>query len=196
MSFKKFLDRQNKIHVKILLPFLCLIFLFAVAEIVVNNKRISKNIEVETVKLLQNHTRLLNEVTKEQEEKVAFYARFMADVAKLSDHLTDTSAGRSILIYLLESLKKDRIRIHLYRESPLPQEKERLIRKGLLGIRTISLVEEKAGGKVGLGIAAVAPIERPSGIREVIIAEYPLDHQFLNSLKRKTGADIAVIHKG
>ncbi|MFQ5842585.1 MAG: hypothetical protein ACE5I8_09130, partial [Thermodesulfobacteriota bacterium] len=108
MSFKEFLRRRNRIHVKILLTFLCLIFSFGIAEIVMSNKRVSRNIEARTTKLLQNHTLLFNEVIKDQEEKVAFYAQFMADVTKLSDQLTDTSAGRSVLIYLLESLKKDR----------------------------------------------------------------------------------------
>ena len=97
MFFKEFLERQNRIHVKILLPFLCLIFLFAIAEIIVSSKRVSRNIEARTVKLLQNHTLLFNEVVKDQEEKVAFYAQFMADITKLSDQLTDTSAGRSAL---------------------------------------------------------------------------------------------------
>jgi len=196
MSFKEFLERQNRIHVKILLPFLCLIFLFAIAEIFMSNRRISRNIEARTVKLLQNHTLLFDEVVKDQEEKVAFYAQFMADVTKLSDQLTDTSAGRSALIYLLESLKKDRITIHMYRQLTHDEKKGGLIRKGLLGISTTSIVEGKAKGKPILSIAAVAPIERASGIREVIIAEYPLGHQFLEALKRKTGADITLIYEG
>ncbi len=196
MSFKEFLGRQNRVHVKILLPFLCLILLFAIAEIFMSNRRISRNIEARTVKLLQNHTLLFNEVVKEQEEKVAFYAQFMADVTKLSDQLTDTSAGRSALIYLLESLKKDRITIHMYRQLTHDEKRGGLIRKGLLGISTTSVVERTVKGKPILSIAAVAPIERASGIREVIVAEYPLDDRFLATLKRKTGADITVIYGG
>ncbi len=196
MSFKEFLERQNRIHVKILLAFLCLIFLFALVEIIASSSRVSRNIEARTIKLLQNHTLLFNEVVKEQEEKVSFYAQFMADVTKLSDQLTDTSAGRSALIYLLESLKKDRIEIHMYRGLTHDEKRGGLIRKGLLGIRTTSIVERKAKGKPILIIAAVAPIERASGIREVIIAEYPLDHQFLKAVKRKTGADITLFHEG
>ncbi len=196
MSFRGFLKRQNRIHVKILITFLCLIFLFAIAEIVSSNKRTSRSIEARMLKFLQSHTRLLNEVIKEQEEKVSFYAQFMADVTKLSDQLADTSAGRSVLIYLLESLKKDRIRIRMYRGLNQDKEKRGLIRKGLLGIRTTALVEEETHGKSGLSIAAVAPIERAGGIREVIIAEYPLDDQFLEAQKRKIGADITLIYKG
>ncbi len=196
MFFKNLLERQNRIHVKILLTFLCLIFTFAIAEIVMSNKRMSRNIEARTTKLLQNHILLLDEVIKEQEEKVAFYAQFMADVTKLSDQLTDTSAGRSALIYLLESLKKDRIKIHMYRQLTHDEKRGGLIRKGLLGIRTTSIVDANTNGKPVLNIAAVAPIERADGIREVIIAEYPLDHQFLKALKRKTGADITLIYEG
>ncbi len=196
MSFKEFLERQNRIHTKILLTFLCLIFLFAIAEIVMSNRRVSRNIEARTMKLLQNHILLLDEVIKEQEEKVAFYAQFMADIMKLSDQLTDTTAGRSALIYLMESLKKDRIQIHLYRQLTHDERRGGLIQKGLLGIRTTSILKREAGGKPILSIAAVAPIERASGIREVIIAEFPLDYQFLEALKRKTGADITLMHEG
>lgn len=194
MFIKKMLGRQNRIHLKILLTFLCLIFTFAIAEILMSNRRVSRNIEARTTKLLQNHILLLDEVIKEQEEKVAFYAQFMADIMKLSDQLTDTTAGRSALIYLLESLKKDRIKIHLYRQLPQDERREGLIKKGLLGIRTTSLVEASAHGKPLLSIAAVAPIERAGGIREVIIAEFPLDYQFLETLKRKTGANITLIY--
>ncbi len=195
MFFKRLLERQNRIHVKILLTFLCLIFTFAIAEIVMSSKRASRNIEARTTKLLQNHIRLLDEIIKELEEKVAFYAQFMADVTKLSDQFTDASAGRSVLIYLLDSLKKDRITIHLYRQLSYDEKRGGLIRKGLLGIRTTSVVEARAGKKPMLSIAAVAPIERASGIREVIIAEYPLDHHFLEAIKRKTGADIALFYE-
>jgi signal transduction histidine kinase/CheY-like chemotaxis protein len=196
MSFKEFLKRRNRIHTKILLTFLCLIFLFAIAEIVMSNRRVSRNIEARTMKLLQNHILLLDEVTKEQEEKVAFYAQFMADIMKLSDQLTDTTAGRSALIYLMESLKKDRIEIHLYRQLTHNAKRRGLIQKGLLGIRTTSILEREAGGKPILSIAAVAPIERASGIREVIVAEFPMDSQFLEALRRKTGAEITLIHEG
>jgi signal transduction histidine kinase/CheY-like chemotaxis protein len=195
MSLKGLLEKNNKVHIKIILPFLFLIVLFAVAEILVSNERISRNIEARTVNLLQNHTLLIKEGIKEQEEKVAFYAQFMADITKLSDQLTDTSAGRSVLVYLLDSLKKDRIKIHLYRDSTQDGNRKVLIRRGLLGIRTTSLVETKVGGKPQLSLAAVAPIERSSGISEVIIAEYPLDHQFLSSIRRKTGADITLLYE-
>jgi len=132
MSFKDFLKRQNRIHIKILLTFLCLVFFFAIAEIVVSNRRMSRSLETRTIKLLQNHTRLLNEVIREQEEKVAFYAQFMADVTKLSDELTDRSVGRSVLIYVLESIKKDRINVRVYRGLTHDEERKGLIRKGLL----------------------------------------------------------------
>jgi len=196
MSFRELLKRGNTVHLKILMAFLGLVILFAVTQTVVSTRRMSRDVEAQTTHLLQAHTRLFNEVIKEQEAKVAFYAQFMADVTKLSDELADTSVGRSVLIYLLDSLKKDRVRIRLYRELTRDEGKKRLIRKGLLGIRTTALVKGSTMGKAELSIAAVAPIERAGGIREVIIAEYPLDLQFLKEVKRKTGADFMIIHEG
>ncbi len=196
MSLKEFFLRRNKIHIKILVAFLGLIIFFAVTQTVISTRRMTRVFGAQTTNLLRGHSRLLNEVIKEYEDKVAFYAQFMADVTKLSDELADTSVGRSVLIYLLESLKKDRIRIRLYREFTRDEGKKGLIRKGLLGIRTTALLEGKTDGKAELVLAAVAPIERAGGIKEVIIAEYPLDYLFLQALKRKTGADFALIHEG
>ncbi len=196
MSFRELLKRGNTVHLKILMAFLGLVIFFAVTQTVVSTRRMSRDVETQTTHLLHAHTRLFNEVIKEQEAKVAFYAQFMADVTKLSDELADTSVGRSVLIYLLDSLKKDRVRIRLYRELTRDEGKKRLIRKGLLGIRTTALVKGSTMGKAELSIAAVAPIERAGGMREVIIAEYPLDLQFLKEVKRKTGADFMIIQGG
>ncbi|NIO04690.1 MAG: response regulator [Proteobacteria bacterium] len=196
MFFKEFLNRQNRIHLKIIVTFLCFVLFFAIAQTLWTTRRMSRDFEAHTTNRLHGYTRLLNEVIKEHEDKVSFYAQFMADVTKLSDELTDTGVGRSVLIYLLDSLKKDRVRIRLYRGFTTDQERRRLVRKGLLGIRTTTLVEEHTHGKSVLNIAAVAPIERAGDIREVIIAEYPLDHEFLRAVEKKTGADFTLIYKG
>jgi signal transduction histidine kinase len=133
----------------------------------------------------------------EKEREIALHARFLADMVNLTETIEDSPGGRSVLIYLLEYLEGKRVETRLYRGPPATQTAYApLVRKGFLGIRATALISDGAGNGSSTVLAGVAPVERSTGITEVVVATSNLDRAYLEDLKGRIGSDISLIVDG
>lgn len=195
-SLKTILWRAS-IRTKILVPSIVLFIIFAVTVTFFFNRTYTQRMEAELAEKLQRDGALLQKILHDEERRIALRARFMADMVRFSEQFPGTTAGSSVLIYMLEYLQQTDVEIRVYsRADLLSGALGELVRKGLLGIRTNALVEYGSDAGRVMAIAGVSPVERASGTSEVIVTSYPLSRARLRELKDKLGVDLAIVHEG
>ncbi len=191
MAVFKLPPLRKGIHARILIPAVIMTVTIGVITVLVSSKIITGSIESRASEYMENNDNLFSQILMEQEEKVAFYSQFMADMVKLSRQISGTPTGRSMLIYLLESLEREGIKINIYRSKfKFEDARQILIQKGYLGIRATGVLELNRKNTPYMAMVGVSPVERKEGITEVVLATHEIDEDFLNNIKNKTGADL------
>lgn len=186
-----------KLGTKILLPAIALFLVFATAVVTGFTQLHVRRVDARVVDDLESHARLMRAMLGEKEQEISLHARFLADMVNLSETIEDPPGGRSVLIYLLEYLRSKHVETRLYRvPPPTPTADAALVRKGFLGIRTTALVSGEADSRPVARIASVAPVERETGITEVVLATSDLDRRYLEELKARIGSDVSLIVGG
>jgi len=186
-----------RIRTKILVPSIALFTIFAIAVIINFTWTFTSGMEAGLAQQLQRDGVLLDKILRDDEERIALHARFMADMVRFSEQFPGTVTGRSILIYLLEYLKQEDVETRVHSRADRQTEPYgELVRKGLLGIRTTALLETGNDPAPLLTIASVSPIERTDGTGEVIVTSLSLNEERLGALKDKMGVDLGIIHGG
>jgi len=179
---------------KILVPFV-LIFAFSILLgtsyfIHVVSGMTASNIERE----LHNLSRIVSEDLSRQEQRIIFHAQSMAETKKLADQTLNTSQVRLLQIQELQALQSEKIRFlgiyskDLSRDDPLYP----LVKKGLRGIRVTALIETRRQEGVLLNLVGAAPVPDEDGVHDVILLGTVLDHDFLQDIRTRTGAEIAL----
>ena len=182
---------------KILVPFV-LIFAFTILLgtsyfIHVVSGMTASNIERE----LHNLSLIVTEDLSRQEQRIIFHAQNMAETKKLADQTLNTSQVRLLQIQELQALQSEKIRFlgvyskDLSRDDPLYP----LVQKGLRGIRVTALIETKGPEGILLNLVGAAPVPEEDGIHDVILLGTVLDHDFLQDIRTRTGAEIALFDR-
>ncbi|MBI5118295.1 HAMP domain-containing protein [Candidatus Poribacteria bacterium] len=196
-STKKFFSSSNTVLNKIFLPFVAVMVLIGALIIYTMIDLVSANVEARVNDKLKSDIRLTQEIVVDIEKSLAFYAQFMADTERLAGHISEARDSRLVIIYLLEFLRENKILSNIGGGSDLASVNPGLNRLGLLGIRATDLVARLEDGKKTLEFAAVAPIEGRAGSRSVITVSRPIDKEFLQDLRQKTGAyRVQVYYRG
>jgi HAMP domain-containing protein len=191
------IPRGSRLGTKILLPAIALFLVFATAVVIGFTHLHTRSGDARIVDDLESHTVLMATLLLEKEQEIALHARFLADMVNLSEEIEDSAGGRSVVIHLLDYLQSKRVETRLHRGPPTDETPyATLVRKGFLGIRTTTLVSDDTGRPTVLRLASVAPVERETGIAEVVLAAYDLDHLFLEELKGRIGPEISLMVDG
>jgi signal transduction histidine kinase len=187
----------RSVRTKILLPSVVLFAVFAVLVVVGAVRLYTSNAEKSVIERLRGNGVLIDAMFREEEARTTLHARFMADMVRLAEQFSEEATGRSALVYPLEYLQESGVDIHIHSTSgPLDDPYGHLVRKGAMGIRTTSLILDSRPQPPILGIASAAPIERGTGIGEVIIGVYRLTDDRLLAFKEKMGVDVTLVRDG
>jgi len=188
---------HSRLATKVLLPAIALFVVFATVVVIGFTNLHTGSVDAKIVSDLESHNVLMQNLLLEKEQDIALHARFLADMVNLTDAIEDSPGGRSVLIYLLEYLQGKRVETRLYRGSPSSETSySPLVRKGFLGIRATALLSVGPDGGPATLLASVAPVERRTGITEVVLASSNLDRAYLEELKGRIGSDISLIVGG
>lgn len=182
----------RRIHNKILIPYICILLIPAVTGIWLTLKALSEFSEKRIESELDHSLYIARKSFEEIQESVLFYSKFMADAERLTEVLASSETSRNILILLIQTLKENRMTMNIYSKAEPDMPNFSILRKGFLGLRSIGLVVTDHEQKKGVFIEAVAPIEEEKIIRNVISVRFPLDENFLQSLKKKSDCDISL----
>lgn len=186
---------RKGLHARILLPTVVMAVAIGIMTVLVSSKITTESMDSRLRENMDNSERLFSQILREQEEKVAFYSQFMSDMLKLSRQVSGAPTGRSMLIYLLDFLGRERIEVHLLRNThKFDDVRQLLVQKGLLGIRTTGLLELRRKEGPYMELAGVSPVERKEGTYEVVMATFEIDEDFLRSVKKKAGADFHIFY--
>jgi PAS domain-containing protein len=137
---------------------------------------------------------IVSEDLSRQEQRIVFHAQSMAETKKLADQILNTSQVRLLQIQELQALQPEKIRfLGVYGKELSPDDPlYPLVQKGLRGIRVTALIEMKGPEGTTLLLAGVAPVNEKDGIHDVILLGTVLDHDFLQDIRTRTGAEIVL----
>jgi len=192
-KFRSFLKRRS-IQTKIFLPLFIVTIAITTAIILWISHILKEVVEYRLVDSLRNHKNTVNQEIREIERSLLFYGQFMADIDKLSDQFSDTKIGRAIQVYSINFMRSNGMYPYIPDMSAPKEGYNELIQKGMMGLTSTSLIEQKIDGKLSLSIDSINPIETQGEIKKVVIISYHLDQKFLEHLKTHTGADVSLIY--
>ncbi|MFQ6111765.1 MAG: sensor histidine kinase, partial [Nitrospinota bacterium] len=187
---------RNKVQNKILIPVAVVAFIALGTVIFGYTRATIEGIKADKTRSLLQAQELASKLFLEQEQRIALYAQFMADVETLSERMSDLRVGRQMVIYLLEALKREGMRAVIRRGADPDDPMSPLIRKGMLGIRTVALVPLREGGESSFVLGAVSPMEGRPAHEEVMTVTFPLSRRYLATIKAKVDAEVALILPG
>jgi signal transduction histidine kinase/ActR/RegA family two-component response regulator len=177
------------------LPFFLVTIVIAGTIILWASHFVKRDVEYRLIDTLRHHQDTINNKIKDIEASLGFYGHFMVDTEMLSNRLTDIKTGNAIEIYVINFLMANGMHLHVPHVNDSDEVHADLIRKGLMGLSSIELIEQFTNGKLRLSIEGINPIETPEGIDDAVIIGYPVDQKFLENLKARIGADISLIYK-
>ncbi len=187
---------RDKIQNKILIPVAVVAFIALGTVIFGYTRATIGRIKADKTRSLLQAQQLAANLFRDQEERVAFYAQFMADVETLSEQLSDLRVGRQLVIYLLEALKREGMRATIRRGADPDEPLSPLIRKGMLGIRTVALLPLRERGESAFALGAVSPMEGRPTHEEVMAVTFPLSRPYLRTVKAKVDSEVALVLPG
>jgi HAMP domain-containing protein len=184
---------KKRINLKIVLPFIAIVIIIAIFIIFWIGDIISNNIEVRVIENLRKSGFFTDRIINDNEKRAIFFAQFMSDMEKLYSQIPNTRLIHSLITYLLQILKENKMSVQLINKEE--NIKSTLIKKGFMGMRTSDILEELDGNELSLSIGAVAPIEEKDRIDKIVLIKFPFNKDFIQNMKGKIGADITLIYK-
>jgi signal transduction histidine kinase len=156
-----------------------------------------RSLEARAKSQLASDEGIVHLVLRDLEEQVTLYSDLLADAEILTEHLDHPTDTRSLTISLLSGARRAGMRVHLHREDPPRSEAGAdVIRKGFLGIRSMTLTRGPAGDSWLAGIQSVAPVESSAGIERVVAVSFPLTPAYLQEIRGRIGSDISLVVLG
>ena len=168
--------KNRSILAKTFLPFFLATVAIVTLIILWTSQVLRKDVEYRLIETLRYHQTTITNEIKDIELRLRFYGQFMADINRLSEQFADTKLGRSIMVYAINFMRANNMYPYIPKTSSNEENYSRLIKKGLMGLRSTSLIEHNNHNKLSLSIDSVNPVETSAGIEEAVIISYPLNH--------------------
>lgn len=185
---------KGRISRRLLGAFFLIVAILAAAGMTVTTRITAQSLEARVQSQLTNDAAIVSQLFDSLEEDIIFHSQFLADTEMLTEDLAEPNVSRSLVISLLSTLQRRRMTVHLYKKPPPAAHPNAvLIRKGFLGIRTISLIRMSRDGAREAWVEGVAPIETKEGVDRVLAISFPLTPSYLRDIRRRIGSDITLL---
>ncbi len=185
---------KGRLSRRLLGAFFLIVAVLAVAGMMVTAQITARSLEARAESQLANDEAIVNLNFGEIEEKVTFYSELLARAEMLTERLDQPTVTRSLTISLLSSVRRDKMRVHVYGEEPANLEfGPDLIQKGFLGMRATSFAKSRIGEASEVSIGSVTPIESTAGVERVVTVSFPITPAYLRKIRQRIGSDITLL---